>query len=112
MKATPLICSLILGCALQPALAGEQTGQILDIRVSSTTLINPTQVLLSGIWWARPSCATNGYWAVDTDTVVGRNFLATLLTAQVTGRSVTLFGLNACNLRADMETVVQIHLAP
>jgi hypothetical protein len=110
-KIQNLSTAMFLALAAGTAAASQQTGLVLDIRVSSTTLINPTHILLSGVWAAKPTCATSTYWAIDTDTTVGKNFLATILTAQASGRPITIYGSNFCSLRTDMETGIQIQLA-
>jgi hypothetical protein len=88
--------------------AGEQTGQIVDLRVSAYKTFNPTHVKLSGTWSGAPSCATIGFWAIDTETPTGKNVLATLLAAQAAGKNVRIWGSNQCTLRGDMETATQV----
>lgn len=102
--------SAILVCGL--VCASEQTGQVLDVRVASKTLsTNPTHIKLSGTWQNRPSCAVQGYWAIDTDTTAGKSFLAAVLAAQASIWPITIWGADQCTLRTDMETVFQIGLA-
>jgi hypothetical protein len=93
--------------------AGQQSGPITSLRVSSKTVSsNTSHVLLSGTNTGKPNCATLDYWAFDSDTATGKSFLATLLTAQASGRDVIVYGTNDCNLRAGMESVAEIDLAP
>ena len=108
-----IVTSIALIICTGATFAGEQTGQILSLRVSSTTLSsNTTHFLISGSGTNKPACATLQFWAIDSDTTAGRNFLATLLSAQATGRDVIVYGANRCGLRAGMETVAEIDLAP
>ncbi len=94
-------------------MAGQQIGQISSLRVTSKSIgSNPAHFLLSGTASEQPSCATLPYWTFDADTPTGKNFLATLLTAQATGRSVAVYGTGECGLRPGMESVIEIDLAP
>jgi hypothetical protein len=95
----------------QSALASEQSGKILEIRVSTTPQMNPTHFRLDGAWPGKPACATVGWWAFDGNTAAGKALLATLLTAQASGRPVIAWGHDSCDLRSDMETTVQIGLS-
>lgn len=93
--------------------AGEQGGVVTEIRVSSPGIANPTHVLLSSTTTdtqrkSRPTCATQDWWQINTDTTVGKNILATLLAAQASGKSVTIWGNGSCTLRTDMEDIVQV----
>jgi hypothetical protein len=91
--------------------AGSQTGKVVDIRVSSKTVGgNPTHVMLEGGRDVQEGCGKD-YWAIDTDTDLGKNILSVVLTAYSTGKSVTFWGTNQCDLRSDMETVFQAGLA-
>lgn len=110
MKCAALIIIALLIPSI--AIASEQIGLVVDIRVASKTLsTNPTHFKLDGVWMNKPFCATTDYWAIDTDTPAGRNFLAVVLTAQASGRRVAIWGTDQCTLRADMETVLQIGFA-
>src|SRR4051812_34692984 len=61
------IVLMITSSIFAVAHAGQQSGQILSIRVSSTILSsNPTHVLISGTSLNRPVCATLQYWAIDS----------------------------------------------
>ncbi len=113
MRSTLSLMSLSLFLVpSQLIMAGEQTGEVYDLRVSSGTLLNPTHVVITGAASGKPACATTAYWSIDTDTVAGRNFLAVLLTAQAAGKAVKIYGTNACTLRSDMENVAQIQIMP
>lgn len=97
----------------QKAEASDQTGKVVDIRVSSQKLTGgyPTQVKLDSSWSGKPACATSEYWSIDTDTEAGKNMLSILLTALTTDNPVTIWGMAACNLRAEMEQALQVGLA-
>lgn len=110
MVGTLAIVILTLG-SLPPARATTQSGTVLDVRVTSRTLGNPTHFLLSGVRSSRAGCAFMDWWAIDTDTPTGRNFLATILAAQASQRVVTIWGTDACEHVNGMESVKQIGVA-
>lgn len=104
---------ILLAIMSNAAFAGQQTGQVVSIRVSSMTVSsNTTHIQLSGVSSGRPPCATLEFWAFDSDTPQGKSFLAAVLVAQATGREVTIYGTNNCALRPGMESVAEIDLAP
>jgi hypothetical protein len=109
MMKRAMLLGAMLVCGL--AYAGTQTGEVIDVRVSSKTLANPTHIKLSGAWQNRPACAVQDYWAIDSDTPAGKSFLAAVLAAQASNRPITIWGTDQCTLRTDMETVLQIGLA-
>jgi len=98
--------------------SGIQTGTVAEIRVSSRTLAfgNPTHVRLQNVTTNSPlpTCATSGFWAIDTDTPIGKNMLAVLLTAEAASppKTVILWGSGQCDLRGDMETIAQVSISP
>ena len=93
-------------------LAGEQTGTVLDLRVSSVALLNPSHVYISGTAINKPGCAATAHWAFDSDTPAGRSFLAVLVAATASGQTVKIFGTGSCTLRPDMESIAQIAVVP
>lgn len=94
----------------QNIFAGSQSGKVVSLRVSSKTVGNPTHVRLDGVWNNKPACAVNGWWAIDTDTAAGKSLLSILLTAHTTGKKISIWGTNLCDLRGDMETAFQVGL--
>lgn len=105
---------LVLLLASSYSYAGNQTGTIQKLFVSGRDYPapnqNPTHVIITGTYNAKPGCATSGYWAVDTDTQQGKSMLSLLLTANATGKSVSFLGTGSCSLRPDMETLFQVGL--
>lgn len=102
----------VLGLFPLTSFSGDQTGPVVDIRVSSFANGNPSHVLINGTWNAKPACATIGWWAFDIDTSAGRAFLATLLTAKTAGKSVIVWGTGTCTLNPVFETIAQISIQP
>ena len=109
MKILIILAIMLMVTIPQLSLAGSQTGKVLNIRVSSKTIGNPTHILLEGAWSNKPTCAV-AWWAIDTDTVAGKSLLSILLTAYSTGKEITLWGTGQCDLRGDMETAFQAGL--
>jgi hypothetical protein len=98
--------------------AGIQSGTVADIRVSTQTLAsgNPTHVRLQNgtTSSAMASCATSGFFAINTDTPAGKSMLAALLMAEAAmpPKQVIIWGTGQCDLRADMETAFQVSVVP
>ncbi len=92
--------------------AGNQVGTIQKLFISGRDYPapnqNPTHVFVTGNYNAKPDCASSGYWALNSDTQQGRAILSLLLTANATGKSISLLGTGDCSLRPDMETLFQV----
>lgn len=92
--------------------AGNQAGTIEKLFISGRDYPapnqNPTHVFVSGSYNAKPTCATSGYWALNSDTQQGRAILSILITAQATGKTASFLGTGDCSLRPDMETLFQV----
>lgn len=102
MKNIGLIIFLVF--ISQKAFSSSQSGIIVELRVSN---INPTHFRLDGIWSGKPSCAIT-WWAIDSNTAGGKSLLSILLTAHSTGKTITVWGTDLCDLRSDMETAYQV----
>ena len=108
-----IIAALALASLTAAAQAGTQSGNVIDLRVSSKALGgNPTHVMLDGPWDGKPPCAGSGFWAVDSDTPGGKAMLDTLLAAMLSGRKVKIWDLSVsgCTLRGDMADMQQVDL--
>ncbi|MBT8133355.1 MAG: hypothetical protein KJO03_02535 [Gammaproteobacteria bacterium] len=92
--------------------AGSQVGTIEKLYISGRDYPapnqNPTHVYIAGRYDAKPDCAVSGYWALNSETQQGRAILSLLITAQATGKTVSLLGTGDCRLRPDMETLFQV----
>lgn len=114
MKYSIFYFGLLFGISAT-AMAGDQTGQVLEVRVTSKSLgNNHTHIRLSGTYNAQPSCIDPNwrFWVVDTDTASGKSILSTVLTAQATGKNITFWGSGSCHLDAPgpngMEKIIQV----
>ena len=107
MKKSILIVGMLFSSV---TFASEQVGKVIDIRVSAIPSYNPTHIKLDGPWNNKPGCATQPYWAVDTNTEGGKAFLSAILTAYSTGKTVQIWGSDQCTLRGDMENALQVAL--
>jgi hypothetical protein len=86
------------------ASAGSQTGHIVHLHVrASDGLI---YVILDGPVSGRPACATINYWMVKNETSsTGKQQLAQLLAARVSGQEITIVGTNTCTRWSDGEDI-------
>lgn len=86
------------------AMAGTQTGQVLDLHVRSTDGL--ISVELSGSSLAKPACAGYAYWLIrDENSTAGKQQLALLLAAQASGRTVQIVGTGTCVRWPDGEDI-------
>lgn len=86
-----------------------------DIRANSTSLSSGifSHFRLAGSqYFSNPTCAFSGWWALNTDTAVGKNWLALLMMANATGKKVYVLGLGTCAMNSGMEDVKQIGIVP
>jgi hypothetical protein len=105
--------ALLVGscCAIAASqvLAGSQTGKVKDVYVrDSDGLI---LVDLYGTASGHPACATQQYWIIPSEsTDSGKRFLAMLIAAQLSGRTVAVRGKNTCSRWGDGEDIESIGL--
>lgn len=96
---------LPLALALAPAAyAGTQVGKIDNIaaRTSDGLLI----IELTGTASGKPQCATHSYWMIKNEnSTIGKQQLAMLMAAQLSGKTVTIVGTAACTRWADGEDI-------
>lgn len=91
------------------ASAGSQTGHIvqLHVRASDGLIV----VVLDGPVSGRPACATINYWMVKNETSnTGKQQLAQLLAARVSGQQITIVGTNTCTRWPDGEDIDDVML--
>ena len=116
MKRIIAAVALATFTAAAQAEMSTQTGSVIDLRVSSQAAPggNPTHVQLDGAWDNKPTCATSGFWSIDSDTPGGKAMLDTLLSAMLAGRKVRIWdlGANACGQRSDMAEARQVDMIP
>lgn len=104
-----LMTTLLLAALATSSFGGIMTGKIGALNISSVSLPgNPTHVSLTETFSPRPSCATQSYMAINTDTPAGKSMLAALLSAQTMGNTITIWGTGYCTLRPDMEDAFQV----
>ena len=103
-----LVLAGVYALAAPPAMAGEQVGSIvyLNVRDSDGLL----WVGLSGNPTNRPACAVGTrYWIVPNETTeTGQRLYATLLAANMAGRTITIIGKGTCNRWGDGEDIDMI----
>lgn len=91
-------------CAPVLALAGTQTGHIVHLHVRASDGL--VYVILDGPVSGRPACATINYWMIKNETSsTGKQQLAQLLSARVSGQEITIVGTNSCTRWSDGEDI-------
>lgn len=89
--------------------AGQQTGQVTQVRVRASDGLNYFE--LSEGHTGRPTCATHAYWMIKDETSdAGKKQLALLLSAKLSGATVTVTGSNTCTRWGDGEDANEIAL--
>jgi len=107
---------LILAAAVGAAASLTSTATMAGTNYGTVTKVSVREGLvyftLSGAPLGRPGCAANTtYFMVkDENSAVGKQHMAILMTAQVTGRSVWVNGTNACTKWPDGEDLREIAL--
>ncbi len=112
-----ILSALMLSTLSTLTLAGEQTGKVIEIRVTSKTLGgHHTHVRIEGDYLNQPVCVDDVWkmWAIDTDTPAGQAMLSTILAAQMSGKPVTFWGSGSCHPDEPgpqgMEQLIQVGL--
>ena len=92
------------------AYAGDQVGKVTKISVRQSDGLH--YFYMSGSTRNRPACADGfDYWMIkDENSVAGKSQLSMLLTAYVSGKTVTVIGGGTCTRWHDGEDVNVIYL--
>lgn len=93
-----------------PALAGEQQGKIGGTWLHTNS--SHADILMTGSAVNKPSCATEGFWKLDTGTPEGEKLLAALLTSMSGGTPVIIYGAGNCSLYPTRETIAFVRFSP
>jgi hypothetical protein len=99
------LCLLTLSSVTQNAFASVgYAGNISNIHAMKNGKVLFTH---SGARSGQPACATTQLtrWAFDANTPAGQAQLSVLMTAYVTGKTITVSGSNACTDWGDSESV-------
>lgn len=84
--------------------AGTQTGHVMHVHVRASDGL--VYVILDGPISNRPTCATINYWMIKNEnSTSGKQQLAQLLAAKVSGQEITLVGSNTCTRWSDGEDI-------
>lgn len=104
-----LFVGLVAGMA-GSASAGTQTGHVVKLHVRASDGL--VYVELDGTASDKPACASShSYWMIKNETsITGKQQLAQLLAAQVSGKQITIFGANTCTRWIDGEDIDEIML--
>ncbi|UJB19490.1 MULTISPECIES: hypothetical protein [Lysobacter] len=100
--------ALLISVTSVVAHAGQQSGKVLRIYTRGGDGL--VYVTLDGASTGRPACAaTTLYWAIKSEnTDAGKRQFAQLLAAQTSGRTITIYGENACTRWHDSEDIETI----
>ncbi|WP_342315807.1 hypothetical protein [Lysobacter sp. FW306-1B-D06B] len=99
--AAGLLSMLVLASSLPAYAAGSSQGSINQVLFMpiGAVLVVPAQI-------ATPAaCNTARRFAINTNDASGKAQLAGLLSAQASGKSVTIYGTGECNIWGDSESV-------
>jgi hypothetical protein len=110
MIRTMLAALLVALFGATSASAGEQQGKISGIWLHVNS--SYADILVTGSAVNKPSCATEGYWKLDTSTPEGEKLLAALLTSMSGGTPVTIYGAGNCTLYPVRETIAFVRFSP
>jgi hypothetical protein len=89
------ICGLAMPLAT-PALASSQTGLVGYVVPDNNGA--PSVFSVNGSRTTKPACATDDFWAIANPTSDSAKVMyATILTAQIAGRTVQVVGAGTCN---------------
>lgn len=102
--------SVLLALFSASASAGSQVGTVSSVMVRASDGL--TYFTIAGPAKANnPACATSSYWMIkDENSEVGKKQYALLLTAQASGRELTVVGMDTCTRWADGEDVNWLQL--
>lgn len=100
---------LALFVSISAHAGGSQTGQVTQVTARASDGLN--LVILTGTPSGHPACATHLYWIIkDENSETGKKQLAMFMTAQATGKSVSVAGLGTCTRWPDGEDIDSVNL--
>ncbi|APA67322.1 hypothetical protein [Janthinobacterium sp. 1_2014MBL_MicDiv] len=86
------------------AYAGEQSGKVLNLIVRSSD--GMIYFEMENKATGKPACATHSYWIIaDEKSTTGKQQMAMLLAARVSGQVISVYGTNTCTRWSDGEDV-------
>ncbi len=104
-----LLCALLLAAVQLPAsAAGNSTGTVSYLFVHDPGVL----MFAAGTQTTPIACSTQGQWAVDLSTTMGKNIYAMLLSAQSQGQTVTVAGSGVCSAWGDREKPLYVYVQP
>jgi hypothetical protein len=91
--------------------AGIVTGQVDYVNVRASDGLVYAGLKNATVISPAPACATIAYWMIkDENSNAGKQQLATLLAAQMTGKTVTIWGGNTCTRWRDGEDIDAVRI--
>lgn len=87
---------------------GDQTGTV--TQVVSRASDGLVYFMMSGTHNNKPPCALNDYWIIrDPNSTTGKSQLSMLMTAVVSGRTISVSGMGFCDKWPDGESLDAIY---
>lgn len=106
MKQIFLLFSALYALAASPAYAGGQSGKVVNLQVRASDHLIVFDLNGGEGHNQRPACANKLYWMIkDENSASGKRQLALLMAAQMSGRTVMVYGANTCTRWPDGEDV-------
>lgn len=100
-----LLVSLFFNCAS----ASQQTGQITTIVKRASDGL--TYLWMNGSRTSKPGCAAGSYWIVaNENSDAGKQQIAMLTAAKLSGQTITILGGNGCSRWGDGEDINEVHI--
>ncbi|MDX1252755.1 MAG: hypothetical protein IDH49_10990 [Gammaproteobacteria bacterium] len=91
--------------------AGVVTGQVDYVLVRASDGLIYVGLRNATVLSPAPTCATISYWMIkDENSNAGKQQLATLLAAQVAGKTITIWGSNTCARWRDGEDIDAVRI--
>lgn len=88
------------------AFAGEQTGKVSTLYARAKDGLHLVTLTEGSARSNSPACATHNYWLIkDENSVTGKSQFSQLLAAKMSGKSVSIHGLNTCSRWGDGEDI-------
>lgn len=106
MKKIKLNMTLVLILASHTVFSGEQSGKVDVLYARGSDNLHLVTLTGGGLKVDSPACATEGYWLIkDEKSAAGRSQFSQLLSAKISGKTVSISGMNTCSRWGDGEDI-------
>jgi hypothetical protein len=87
--------------------AGSATGTVLGFYAAQSGIM----LVYPSVSITTPSCTQTGRFAIDTNTVSGKEQAAAIRFAFALGRTVSIYGAGTCSVFTDTESVTSVYVS-